>query len=111
MFGNKGIAHVSYRGGSLFLPAHSEYERELVVEEVLRESHLHGTVQVLLDDDRWLVRRLGRRRRVVCVGCGKTTGSACQSGSRGDAPFCVGCAVAGDLPPAHDHPSLLCAAS
>ena len=98
---SKGIAHISYKGGGLCLPARSPYDRELLAEEVLRESHLHDMVQVLLDDDRWLVHRLSRRTRVYCVQCGRSTSSVCRSGARGAAQFCIGCAVGGQVPAAH----------
>ena len=93
-----GVAHVSYKGGSVFLPAHNPYDRELIAEEVWRDSKLHGAVQILLNDDRWLVRRQ-RQTRIACAGCGRRSGASCYSGSRGDAPFCITCALSATRPP------------
>ena len=108
---SKGVAHVSYNGGGLCLPARSPYDRQLLMEEVLRQSHIHGIVQILLDNDRWLVHGLRGHSRVSCARCGRLTGSACHSGSRGEAVFCVGCVVDDELPPTNGHRSMLRAAS
>jgi len=90
---SKGVAHVSYKGGSLCMPARSPYDKQLLAEEVLRESHMHDTVQILLDDDLWVVRKVERRRAISCALCGRPTDCACNSGIRGEALFCVDCAV------------------
>ena len=108
---SEDIALVSYRGGTFCLPARSPYDRDLLAEEVLRECHLHDTVQVLLNDERWLVRRLGQSRRVACAQCCRLTGATCHSAARGTASFCVGCAVGHTAPVAHTHPRSLKAAS
>lgn len=88
-----GIAHVSYRGGSLSLPARNAYDRQVLAAELFRDSDQHDTVQVLLDDDRWLVHRLGRPQRIHCRACGAPTDRACRSDSGAAAPLCIGCAV------------------
>jgi hypothetical protein len=90
---SEGIAHVSYQGGSVFLPARSPYDRELLAAEVLRESHRHDTVQILLGRDRWLVHKLHDGARVRCIQCGRLTASACRSGAHGRDRFCIACAV------------------
>ncbi len=98
---SRGIAQVSYKGGSLYLPARSPYDRELLAEEVLRESHLHGAVQILLDDARWLVHRIEYHTGVSCAQCGQPMDSACHSESHGEALFCVGCALGDELASGH----------
>ncbi len=89
----EGIAHVSYDGGSLCMPARSPYDRELLAEMVLREALAHDTVQLLFDHDRWLVRRLEWPRRVRCRRCRQPTGCACYSGRRQEAAHCIECAL------------------
>ena len=98
----EGVAHVSYHGCSVFLPARSPYDRELLAAEVVRESHVHDTVQILLGDHRWLVHKLHNGAYVRCGGCGRLTDAPCRSSARRSVPFCVTCAVA--------HPSIHAAA-
>ena len=100
-----GIAHVSFRGGSLCMPARSPYDRELLADEVLREAHSHDTVQLLFDGDCWLVRNVGWHNRVRCNRCGLPTSCICSADGRGDAMRCIGCAV-GKPPAAHLHSAL-----
>jgi hypothetical protein len=90
----EGVAHVSYHGCSVFLLARSPHDREQLAAEVIRESHLHDRVQVLLDDQRWLVHKLRRGACVRCAGCGRLTDAPCRSNAHRGVQFCVMCAVA-----------------
>lgn len=36
------VAHLSFRGGGLLLPAHTPYERELLIEYIEATTKRHG---------------------------------------------------------------------
>jgi hypothetical protein len=91
----KGIAHVSFPGGGIFLPARTPYDREALVEYIAHTVHANGRVQVLVDDQRWLVRGTRNRAAGNCAGCSRALSTACNSATDADASdYCVGCAFA-----------------
>jgi hypothetical protein len=87
-----GIAHISYRGGGLFVPARTPYDRQLLVEQVVERVRTKGQVQVLVDDQRWMVYSSGGAAPLCCAGCGLSHTSACYSAVLDEAAFCVKCA-------------------
>ena len=62
------IAHLSFRGGGLILPAHTPYERELLVECVEATTKRHGHLRLQVDGRHWTIRR-SNGLRAVCVSC------------------------------------------
>jgi hypothetical protein len=76
----KGIAHVSFPGGGMFVPARNPYDRQLLAEHVLSRARAKGQVQVLLDDQRWMVYHSPGRRNICCSRCGVAVDSACYLG-------------------------------
>jgi hypothetical protein len=96
----KGIVHVSFPGGGLFLPARTPYDRQTLVEHVKDRARVKGQVQVLVSDHRWIVRFNEEAGEVVCCACGHASESACSSSANGDGVYCVTCAF-GDHSPAH----------
>src|SRR5262245_20970720 len=86
------IAHMSFRGGGIFLPALSPYDRQVIVEHVSYRVRASGEVQVLLDGRRWMVRlhRAGPAER--CARCGATAPATCRAPAESDAVYCVDCA-------------------
>ena len=86
-----GIAHVSSRGGGLFLPARTPYDRQLLAEHVAARVRSSGQVQVLLEGQRWLVSRSSRRGSGRCGRCGVGVITIC-SAAGGDA-WCLTCAL------------------
>jgi|JRYF01.1.fsa_nt_gb hypothetical protein len=89
---SRGIAHVSFKGGGICVPARSPYDRQLLAEQVMSQCRSKGTVQVLLDDDRWMVHTHIGAGPVYCVQCGRRSNSVCYSESH-NGTFCVACAV------------------
>ena len=86
----KGIAHVSFPGGGMFLPARSPYDRETLKEYVIHTVRVNGRVQVLVDDQRWFVHGSTSGR---CAGCEHLLDAACNlAGEAGGAGYCVTCA-------------------
>ena len=86
-----GIAHISFAGGSTFVPARSPYDRELLVENVLDRVRVKGRVQVLLSNERWIV---CRARGGQCAACGGGTDVPCYRTGAAEAAVSVLCAFA-----------------
>jgi hypothetical protein len=102
---SKAIAHVSFPGGGMFLPARSPYDRQMLVEHVTNRVRSKGRVQVLLDEQRWMV-YLNRGPRTACSNCGRAADSACCRPADAGAAYCLGCALgpAANLSTAHQVP-------
>jgi len=92
----KGIAHLSYPGGGTFLPARNPYDRQLLAEHVADSVRIKGRVQVLVDNQRWVVQDSRGPFATSCAGCGLAADSACYSAARGRRPYCVKCAFGSD---------------
>ena len=90
----EGIAHVSFVGGGLFIPARSPYDREVLVEHILDRVRMKGNVQVLVDNRRWLVNLLEARCATGCSSCGSNMTSVCSDTAVDGVVYCVPCAFA-----------------
>ena len=88
----RGIAHVSFQGGGLFLPARTPYDRQTLVEHVKDRVRCKGEVQVLMRNHRWLVRMSEGPGRSICSACGIASESSCCCSSAGPDVYCVTCA-------------------
>jgi len=86
---HRGIAHVSFPGGGVFLPTRSPYDRQTLTELVTDRARTKGRVQVLVDDQRWTVYCDAR----PCVRCGVAAGVACYSPRNRQTGYCVHCAL------------------
>ncbi len=95
----KGIAHVSFTGGGIFLPARSPYDRQLLAEHVRERVQAKGQVQVLMGDHLWMMHR-HRGTTTYCAWCGEAASIACHFGGSGDACYCVACALEAEVEPA-----------
>ncbi len=99
-----GIAHVSFRGGGIFLPARSPYDRQTLIEYVTDLVGAKRDVQVLLQDRRWIVHPHRGQPPAYCAGCGTSTHCTCQPAADLEATYCVNCAFGSDtVPIALDH--------
>lgn len=90
----EGVAHVSFTGGGVFVPARSPYDRQLLVEHVLDRVRSKGSVQVLVDDRRWTVNLLRGSRTARCWSCDGTVASIACCIDADTIVYCVGCAFA-----------------
>jgi hypothetical protein len=99
-----GIAHVSFAGGGMFVPARSPYDRQLLMESILTRARVKGQVQVLLDGQRWMVYGRVRTGAVCCAQCGFAVDSACYLVPRDGTPYCVSCAFVELAPPTQSPP-------
>lgn len=88
-----GIAHVSFAGGGVFLPARDPYDRQTLIDHVNERVRAKGRVQVLIDNDRWVVQRNSSPAESVCTLCGQPADTACFSSGGYGAPCCVRCAL------------------
>lgn len=90
----KGIAHLSFQKGGLFLPALDDYDRQSLVEHVVTRVRSEGLVQVLIDDRRWMV-RLHAERCTGCSECGHSLDAGtCSAADDPSAAYCVNCVFA-----------------
>ena len=86
----RGIAHISFVGGGVFLPARNPYDRQVLVEHVADHVRSKGEVQVALDDRCWSVCMTDTG--TSCSSCGRSLHSVCHSPASGLAAYCVRCA-------------------
>lgn len=91
-----GIAHVSFPGGGAFLPARSPYDRQMLIEHVAHRLHAEGRVQVLLDEQRWLVQSDRGAGAPHCAACACPVSVACYAATNGVA-YCPKCAFGYDI--------------
>lgn len=87
----KGVAHVSFPFGGMFLPARSPSDRWMLAQHVTNQARVRGEVQILLDDQRWLVHFPPRPSAAPCPSCGSSLSTACVA-SAGDVAYCAACA-------------------
>ncbi len=99
-----GVAHVSFPGGGLFLPARTPYDRQMLVEHVVERAQAKGRVQVLIDDRRWMVSLSRGDLAFRCARCGMFSDPACHCATVGSEAFCAKCALGlGKQPASADH--------
>jgi len=89
-----GIAHVSSAGAGAFLPARSPSDWQSLIENLVARARANGLVQVLVDNERWILGAVEERDRSGCCRCGATLESACCSATEEGAAYCLSCVVA-----------------
>jgi len=87
-----GVAHISFVGGGLFLPARTPYDRELMIDYVADRVRSKGTIQVIVDERRWTVQRCAPVRGQECPSCGNHLKATCALAERHDGIACMQCA-------------------
>ena len=89
----RGIAHVSYAFGGIALPDRNPSDHDNLVREVKTRTQDNGLVQILLEDQRWLVHaRHGHPDD--CARCRLALNLACYPADDEKAPpVCVDCAL------------------
>jgi len=87
-----GIAHISFAGGGVFLPARSPYDRQLLAEHIGERVQAKGQVQVLMGDQRWIIRRNRGAIATRCARCGMTAATACYLRDCDEVGYCIACA-------------------
>jgi hypothetical protein len=87
----RGMAHISFAGGGVFLPARNPYDREMLVEHVADSVRSKGDLQVAVDGVSWAVLRDANSVTGFCAGCGYPLHLVCYSPANHEA-YCVKCA-------------------
>jgi hypothetical protein len=93
----KGVAHVSFPGGSMFLPARSPYDPQVLIEHIVDRARAKERVQVLVDNLRWMVHLRRGPATAHCSACGCVLNSACYSTAEHGEAHCLGCAFGNHL--------------
>lgn len=88
----RGIAHISFIGGGVFLPARNPYDRQVLVEHVAERVRSKGEVLVTLDDRYWSVCKSNETPGICCFACGHSLESAPYSATNQQTVYCVKCA-------------------
>jgi hypothetical protein len=89
----KAIAHLSFPGGGMFLPARSPYDRQMLLEHIANRVRSKGRVQVLLDEQRWMVHLNRGTPRTSCSSCGDAVDTTCCRASEEGVAYCLACAL------------------
>ena len=103
---SKGVAHVSFSGGGIFLPARDPYDRQILMEHVTHHVGVGGEAQVLVDGQRWLVRLRSGHCSSCCFTCGCIPQPACYAAADGGAACCMQCAFGCTSEPLPTHHEL-----
>ena len=93
--GTPGIAHVSFTGGGIFVPARTPYDRQMLIEHVVDRVRSKGQVQVSVDNQRWLVHLVLGLSTARCWSCGNSADAVCYPTACGEVVYCVRCALSG----------------
>ena len=91
----RGIAHVSFSGGGIFLPARDPYDRQTLIEHVTQRVRAKGRVQVLVDNHRWMVQASTASLPTTCTACGEAADAACYASASNGRAYCMPCALGG----------------
>ena len=94
-----GVAHLSFPGGGIFLPARNPYDRQLLAEHVAHRARNGGQVQVLVNSERWMVSLNSYRETRHCAVCGSLSDLSCYSPDTDRVSFCLTCAFSDHLKP------------
>lgn len=82
----------------MFLPARSPYDRQVLADHVAASLRVTGQVQVLVNEQRWMVRCTGPSVPVYCTGCASGLNTVWAADS--DAwTYCAECALHGCTEP------------
>jgi hypothetical protein len=87
------IAHVTYAGGGLVLPADTPYDRQLLRENVLDTVRREGKVRISVGKITWMVERPSEDRFSGCHACKRQLLVAALHASGTDTTFCATCAL------------------
>jgi hypothetical protein len=82
------IAHLSFRGGGLILPAHTPYDRELLVECVEASTKRYGDILLEVNGRRWAI-SMSNGLRPVCLSCSQWPDDLTYPGGSSGGPSVV----------------------
>jgi hypothetical protein len=64
----KNVAHISFEGGGFIIPAHTPYEREMLVEHLEVSTKRHGRIRLDINRRRWTI-SVNDGAGEVCTSC------------------------------------------
>lgn len=88
----QGVAHISFAGGSVFLPARTPYERQTMIDYVADRMRLQATIQVIVDKQHWTVQASDPAVAKRCSRCHHTVKVICSLAGHESSGLCMWCA-------------------
>ena len=85
------MAHISFAGGGLLVPARDPYERELLVEHVVDRARRMGAVRVVVHGRAWSVRLTPETFTACCGRCTRILQATWYATGSAGAPYCLQC--------------------
>lgn len=64
----KDVAHISFEGGGLIMPAHTPYERQMLIEHLEVSAKRHGRIRLDMNRRRWTI-SMNNGAGEVCTSC------------------------------------------
>ncbi|MBP1687372.1 MAG: hypothetical protein H6Q33_3515 [Deltaproteobacteria bacterium] len=90
----KGVVHLSFVGGEVFLPNEGPVDRQYLVDYVAHVLHSKPKVQILRSDQRWMAEQRGDY--CYCAACGRASKAVCRKRSNKAEAYCLHCALETD---------------
>lgn len=90
----QGIAHVSFPGGGNFLPFRNASDRRRLIADIADHSRAGDPVQLLVDEQRWVIRPRHTSSSLGCAGCGVTAEPAAFAHADEKTGYCIACVLA-----------------
>lgn len=88
-------AYIVFAGGRLVLPAHTLYDRQMLMDHVLDYARRQPPLRVRVDHATWTVERPNAQAPVICRECARRVDRAvCRRSGTPHAVYCVPCALA-----------------
>ena len=90
----QGIAHVSFPGGGTFLPLRNASDRRRLIADIANHSRAGDPVQLLVEEQRWVIRPQQVSSSFGCAVCGITEEPAAFSQGDEQTGYCITCVLA-----------------
>ena len=82
---------MSFPGGGFFLPARNAHDWRVLIGEVAEHLRAAGQVQILVNDQRWMVRQRHGAVALCCTRCGGAVDAAQLSSADDTTVYCHAC--------------------
>jgi hypothetical protein len=87
------IAHLTFAGGGLLIPADTPYDRQLLREHVLSYARHKEQLRLSVKRKVWQVERPTAQRSFTCERCDRRLTIAALSTGADPSIYCVACAL------------------
>ncbi len=102
------VIHVSHRHAGVFLPAASLHDRLAVAEYVARLLRSEDTVQLLIDNERWIATLEDAASAPRCSRCNTIIQVVYRNARQPRACHCLQCALVHGAEPSAHHTECCC---